>query len=385
MSDNLNILVLNYEYPPIGGGGGIISKYISEGLAKIGHKITIITAWLEGLEKDSKKDNLHIIRLKSKRKNSYRSNPSEMLSWIKHSKLFLSEYCKNEHFDICISNFIIPGGNVAKYLLEKLNIPYIVISHGHDIPWVKPYPLYFLHLLNYFKIKSICKKASSICVQSSEMLLNLEKFIGTSSKNILIKNGYDTTLFFPDYSKRSEKLKILFSGRLVKQKDPFTFLKAIKEFSISNQNFTANIIGDGPLRRSMEKYISKNDLSELIYIRGKISYSEVINELQSSHIYVSSSLSEGMSISLIEAVACGLYSIVTPTSGTKEIIIEDGNGEFVNFRSHNQIADSINNFYSNKFSQDHQNSSEFFNTFSKNFGWDFIVGDYNRLIKKVLS
>ena len=42
----MKILVLSYEYPPIGGGGGIICKYISENLAKSGNQVTILTTAL---------------------------------------------------------------------------------------------------------------------------------------------------------------------------------------------------------------------------------------------------------------------------------------------------------------------------------------------------
>ena len=119
MSDKLKILVLNYEYPPIGGGGGIIGKYISEGLAKTGHQITIITTWLDKLFEKEEMQNLTIIRLKSKRKNTFRSCPTEMLSWISHSKRFLKKHCQKNQYDICIANFAVPGGNVSKYILKK--------------------------------------------------------------------------------------------------------------------------------------------------------------------------------------------------------------------------------------------------------------------------
>ena len=71
----MNLLVLNYEYPPLGGGAGVITQNISKGLASRGHKITVITTWFENEPEEFTDKNLRVIRLKSKRKKVFQSNP----------------------------------------------------------------------------------------------------------------------------------------------------------------------------------------------------------------------------------------------------------------------------------------------------------------------
>lgn len=68
----MRLLILNYEYPPLGGGAGVITQKIAEGLAKKGHQITVVTTWFEGQSEDSSSDNLRIMRLKSRRKKNLR-------------------------------------------------------------------------------------------------------------------------------------------------------------------------------------------------------------------------------------------------------------------------------------------------------------------------
>ena len=74
--------MLNYEYPPIGGGGGVISKHIAEGLAELGHEIHVLTSKFQDTPEVSQPaQNLTVIRLKVNRKTDFKSDPIEMLDW----------------------------------------------------------------------------------------------------------------------------------------------------------------------------------------------------------------------------------------------------------------------------------------------------------------
>ena len=210
----MKILILNYEYPPLGGGAGIVSQYHAEGLAKSGHSITVLTTWYKGEKEIEEKENIKIIKLKSKRRYDYKSTPDEWISWILKSKDFLKEYLKTYPQDYCFAHFALPGGEVAKYLKKNFNLPYAVISHGQDIPWFFPKQMFKYHILTYFWIKQICKKANKLILLTEAMKKNADRFMGKyKSKNIIIPNGCETSNFYPDYKKRSEQFKIIFAGR----------------------------------------------------------------------------------------------------------------------------------------------------------------------------
>ena len=78
----MNILILNYEYPPLGGGAGIVTQQLAELLAIQDDKVVVLTTWFSGEPEFHIEGNLTIIRLRSKRKFTYQSNPLEMLSWM---------------------------------------------------------------------------------------------------------------------------------------------------------------------------------------------------------------------------------------------------------------------------------------------------------------
>ncbi|MEZ5009056.1 MAG: glycosyltransferase [Chitinophagales bacterium] len=131
---SLKILILNYEYPPLGGGAGIMTKRLAEGFIEQGHSVTVITTAFPNVEDVTSNDQLTIIRLKARRKRKDRSNPREMNSWMQAARKYCKTSIKKGDFDICLANFTLPGGVVALDLKKRVNLPY-VIPHGHDIPW----------------------------------------------------------------------------------------------------------------------------------------------------------------------------------------------------------------------------------------------------------
>ena len=82
----MNILVLNYEYPPIGGGGGVICKDISEELVNQGNKVTVITSLYKDLELFENVNGVEIFRVKVfNRKKQDVASLSSMLSYLPNS------------------------------------------------------------------------------------------------------------------------------------------------------------------------------------------------------------------------------------------------------------------------------------------------------------
>lgn len=381
----MNLLVLNYEYPPIGGGGGIICKAISEGLAGCGHRITLITTWLNGLPETEKNGEIKIIRLKSLRKNNYRSNPVEMMSWIIKSRKYLGQLCGAEHFDICFAHFVMPGGETARYLKQKFGIPYVVMSHGHDVPWVRPASLFLYHALLYFRLKRICSLSSVNFVQTREMKLNIDRFTGKkrSDKNILLPNGCDMNFYTPSDRIKNPVMNIIFSGRLVQQKDPLTLLRAISVFSEFTRNFTMNIYGDGPLKKRMERYISKTNLNDNIILHGKVSMEKMRDAYGKADLVISSSVSEGMSITILEAMSCGIYAMITPASGNTELITSGINGELFDFSDFYGLAEKIRRFYIEKYQDGYKIPEEHLCDFRKKHRWEDIVNQYDIIINSL--
>jgi len=381
----VNVLILNYEYPPLGGGAGACAQAHAQGLLHYGHHITVITTWFEGQQEQETNENLSVIRLKSSRKYTHKSSISEKISWLKKAKLFLLDFCTKTKFDICLTHFTIPGGEVAYALKKKFGIPFVIISHGHDIPWFFPQQMFMYHLALYWYIKKISKQASAIVVLNNQLKKTATQFLGDTfaHKIHVIPNGCNTSFFKPDDEKTSDIFKIIFTGRLVAQKDPMTFMKAVNLFAKEGCNFVVEIIGDGPLKKTMLTYVHEKQLEKHVSFKGWVPKEDMLCAYQSAHVHVMTSVAEAMSVASLESLSAGLYLISTPAGINAQIINNDINGNIVPFNNPHALANTIKKYYVEKYLKKYKIPQNIIANFKEEYNWQNIVRKYNDLLLKI--
>ncbi|MBU0489314.1 MAG: glycosyltransferase family 4 protein [Bacteroidetes bacterium] len=338
----MRLLILNYEYPPVGAGAGRIAAHLAREWAVLGISVTVVTAGFQENTGESVEDGVKIIRLPSRRKQLYRSCPREMLSWIRHA----TQYClkmKDEDLpDLVFAHFAIPGGKVALKFKQKRNVPYMIMSHYHDIPWLAKKEMFPFHLLTFCSIRKICLNASYRFVQSDEMKNNIDRFVGKGEigRNILIPNGFDSSISIGDEIVRIPD-QVLFAARLVKQKNPFTFLQAAKMVQKQMPDIRFVVAGDGPLRNAMEVWVKKEGLTRNFSFTGWVSNAEMATLFASSSLFVSTSLYEGMSMTIMEALAAGLRVVATPVSNNPKLLESNDVGRLVPICNAEATAEAI--------------------------------------------
>ena len=382
----MNILLLNYEYPPLGGGAGIVSQHLAKVFIEYGHHVTVLTTWFAGEPEYFSENNLTIIRLKSIRKHTYESNPAEMYSWMRFAKKYCNEHARDFNFDVCLANFTLPGGEVAAYLKKKWNLPYVILSHGHDIPWFSPKQMFFWHVLCYPLIKYFMNQSSYNILLTSQLKKNADVFIGEKKahKNIVIPNGLLSFNLRKGFNANDKTLQALFVGRLVEQKDPITVVKAFLLLQKQDIPIHLKIIGDGILKSEVEDYITKHHIKN-IEVLGKISQSSVMEEYAKAHLIISPSREEAMSLSVLEAISCGLYVFATHVSGNKEVILEDVNGSFVHYGNAEDIADKVTRFYNEKFLHNYQYPELMMKFMLQNYSWESTSEKYLTLFNQMID
>lgn len=126
----MRILVLNYEYPPLGGGAAPVSRDISIQLAKRGHDVTIVTMGFHGLLAYEEEQGVKIYRLKCLRGKKSSCMPWEQYSYLLAVRHFMKSHMKSHTYDVCHTHFVIPTGEAAKWVKDKYGIPYVITEIG---------------------------------------------------------------------------------------------------------------------------------------------------------------------------------------------------------------------------------------------------------------
>jgi glycosyltransferase involved in cell wall biosynthesis len=138
-------------------------------------------------------------------------------------------------------------------------------------------------------------------------------------------------------------VKILSVARFVPQKDYFTALEAIKilkgKLNLKTNPFQYLLIGYGQLEQEIRNKVEELELSDVVQII--INPENLFEYFKKSDIFLSTSLFEGMSNSVMEALSYSL-PVVTTDAGDMEYLVRDGhNGYLCEFKNPNQIADNL--------------------------------------------
>jgi len=128
-------------------------------------------------------------------------------------------------------------------------------------------------------------------------------------------------------------------SRLDGVKDQLNMIKAFQRVNEKIPNSKLVLVGEGPMRDSLTEYIEKNNLQDRVIITGQ--RNDVPDMLNLFDIFVLSSLSEGTSMSLLEAMAAELPSVVTNVGGNPAIINHGEHGLLVEPRDTEALAAAI--------------------------------------------
>jgi len=144
-----------------------------------------------------------------------------------------------------------------------------------------------------------------------------------------------------------EPVRIATVGRLVEKKGIEYVIRALAKVARKHPRLRYDVIGDGPLRRSLEQLAHEQSLGDVVQFHGALSGERVRALLDQAHLFVLASVTahdgdqEGTPVSLLEAQAAGLPVISTRHSGIPEIIAEGESGWLVPERDPEALAERL--------------------------------------------
>lgn len=167
------------------------------------------------------------------------------------------------------------------------------------------------------------------------------------TKAWIIRPAVDPVFFHPSIKARSDAgiFHVITTGSLIWQKGYEYALQAIRAMVDQGVPLRFDIIGEGPERQRVLYTIYDLGLGEYVRLLGRLTPDEVRQQLQDADVFLLSSLSEGISNAVLEAMACGLPIVSSDCGGMREAITHGVEGFVVPSRDQNRIAACLKKLY----------------------------------------
>ncbi len=315
--------MLNYEFPPLGGGAAQANRNILRALAgKADLEIDLVTSSVgeSRQEQIAPGQTIHFVDIGKRGSLHYQTN-RDLLAYSLRAYRYARALKKQQHYDLCHAFFGIPCGVMA----WRLGLPYIVSLRGSDVPFYNarfrvPDTLLFKLLSTH-----VWSRAATV-VANSEGLRDLALQSAPDQAIDVIPNGVDTTIFRPgEPLDTNGGLRILTVARLIQRKGIEYLIDAMAQ--LGDDRATLTIVGEGNQREALAARAA--DLGDRVRFLGALPNAQLPSVYRTHDVFVLPSLNEGMSNTVLEAMASGLPILMTRTGGARELIEPGVNGDFI--------------------------------------------------------
>lgn len=205
----------------------------------------------------------------------------------------------------------------------------------------------FLDGKDDFLTSTICKiiaNATYVITMGKGAKLFLSNNCVDNNKIHIISGAIDKNKFYPASHSVNKAYDLVLTARLSKVKQVDLLLDILA--CLKKQNITCNalVIGDGPLFASLKNYAETLGISERVNFVGH--QDDVLSWLHQSKIYILTSRSEGLALSMLEGLKVGLPAIVPNVGDLSDVLIDGFNGALIERHSVDDFALQISTLLS---------------------------------------
>lgn len=330
----MRILVIIYEFPPIGGGGGQAAQDVCIQLARQGHDLRVLTSHYGDLPRQETQHGFEVLRIPALRKLPYRAPLSTMAAYVLSGSWHGLGQVRRWKPDLLHVHFAVPCGPVAWLLSKFSGIPYVLTAHLGDVPggvpektgawfrWIAPLtpPIWN-------------GAAGVVAVSEYTRQLALQRY---RTPIQVIPNGVDLEALDPGEMQVNQPPRIAFAGRFMPQKNLLQVVRSLAE--VRDLPWECTLLGDGPQRPEIEQEIQRQGLADRFHLPGWVTPAEVSACFQTSDLLFMPSTSEGLSVVGVQALALGLAMVVSKIGGFMDLVTPGENGYLVDLQSPDEFA-----------------------------------------------
>jgi len=389
---NLNICMVASYFYPMGYGGNAVYG-LCRNLVKRGLEVHVITSKIYGEPDFQLLQGINVHRLPTyflRLFNTvYPVSPRALSGILKVINNDIDLI--HAHFGIFQTTFT---SSLVKRIIRK---PMVLTMHGQGVTARSSYgskTLDFMWLINHNTVERFTVSSADKIIALTEAEKTKAHKLGAKPENVfVIPNGVDIERFKPakpsnDYytelSLRREHKVVVFVGRLHSSHGVVLLLEAITRVVKTHPESRFILVGDGPLRQYVSRFIKSRGLDKYVRILG---YREDIPQLLNiAHLFVYPALSVGMPLSVLEAMACEKLVMAFDIDGNQEIITNGKTGLLIQKFNASALASSITSTLSDieLFSGIGHSARKYVTThFSQDMVTEKVISVYNKLARKI--
>lgn len=375
------MLLVNYEYPPIGAGAATATQAIAHNLVALGHSVTVLTGSFRGLPRRSDEDGVTVLRVRCLRRRADRCGVFEMFSFTVSALLSLPSVRATAQPEALIVFFSFPTGPVGAASRAWYGLPYLVSLRGGDVPGLTPEVNWIHRLLAPIR-RHILKHATAV-VANAEGLRKLSEVTDPTPIHV-IPNGVDTEFFQPAPAKsadqpQSPQCRLLFVGRFQGQKNlPYLLQECSR---LPSASFELHLVGDGPLAAELRALAGRLGLGSVVIWHGWLPRAALRDVYQTVDCFINPSLYEGMPNVVLEAMACALPVIASNIPGNDALVVPGRTGQLFELHQPGALFNAIKNVMKDPMRSAQLGANGRSRAVAE-FSWRRVAEDYLHLLRK---
>lgn len=267
---------------------------------------------------------------------------------------FVNQLLPPLKLDVIHTHHPILLGQTAVRKAEELDLPLVFTFHTqyreytHYVPIPQEMIQEFLRGAVQNWLRDFMRQCQHIVIPSESMKEILARDYGLRDHYTVIPTGIDLK---PYRTADGEALRsrmgwqndqvLVSTGRLAKEKNWPTLLKAAKKVHREHPDLRVVLIGDGTQKVSLQKLASELGIAERVTFTGELPFAEVITYLKAADVFGFASVTETQGLVTMEAMAAGLPVVAVDGSGTRDIV-DNGKQGFLVRKDADELAASVN-------------------------------------------
>lgn len=188
--------------------------------------------------------------------------------------------------------------------------------------------------------KHAFKKADLIHAWGPVMTISMKEIGVDMNKVLVLPKGIDLSRFSPS-TNDSNKISAIVTRSLLPEYRHDSILKSFAILNKKGIDFSLTIVGDGTRLKFLKELSKELQIEDKVIFTGRIPNTELPKLLQQSNIYISMPITEGVSASLFEAMACNCYPLVSDIPGNQSWIKHRKNGQLIEIDNIEMLASEL--------------------------------------------